>query len=376
MLFKDVIGHDLVKQELQRGLISKKIAHCQLISGPEGSGALPLAVAYARAILCNVDSEKSKSCNLKVSELKHPDLHFVYPVANNHEVKSRAISSDFIVNWREFLSLSPYGNLFEWYSAIGVENKQGKIGKDEAEDLIKKISLKPFEGGWKVGIIWMAEKMNPSATNKLLKLIEEPPEKTLFLFVSENDSLIMDTLISRCQKISLSKIPKALINKSLVDRGYSKELSNKASIACDGSYNSALSFVKGRENEIIFEQWFQSWVRSAFKVKKNRESVLELIEWSNSLSKKGRETQKKFLIYSLEIFRQALLTNYGLKEITSYSPSNDFNFAAFSAFISGVNIEGLSDELEKACFQIQSNGNPKMIFMDLSLKLTRLIHNN
>ena len=376
MLFKDVIGHDLVKQELQRSLISKKIAHCQLISGPEGSGALPLTIAYARAILCNGVSEKSETCNLKVSELKHPDLHFVYPVANNQEVKSKAISSDFILNWREFLSSNPYGNLFEWYSAIGIENKQGKIGKDEAEDLIKKISLKPFEGGWKVAIVWMVEKMNPSATNKLLKLIEEPPEKTLFLFVSENDSLLMDTLVSRCQKISLNKIAKELINKALIGKGFSKELSNKASIDSNGSYNKALSFVKGRKNEIIFEQWFQSWVRSAFKVKKNRESVLELVEWSNSLSKKGRETQKKFLLYSLEIFRQALLNNYGLKKITSYSPSDDFNFSAFSAFISGANIEGLSDELEKACFQIQSNGNPKMIFMDLSLKLTRLIHNN
>lgn len=376
MLFRDIVGHDLVKQELQRSLVSKKTAHCQLISGPEGSGALPLAIAYARQVLCNGLAEKSESCNLKVSELKHPDLHFVYPVANNQEVKSKAISSDFISNWREFLSLSPYGNLFDWYSAIGIENKQGKIGKDEAEDLVKKISLKSYEGGWKAVVIWMAEKMNPSATNKLLKLIEEPPDKTLFLFVSENDSLLMDTLISRCQRINLSKIPTALINKSLIDKGFSKELSNKASIACNGSYNNALSFIKGRESEVVFEQWFQSWVRSAFKVKKNKESILELVEWSNNLSKKGRETQKKFILFSLEVFRQALLTNYGLKKMTYYTPSGDFNFSAFSAFINGANIEGLSSELEKACFQIQSNGNPKMIFMDLSLKLTRLIHNS
>lgn len=376
MLFRDVIGHDLVKQELQRSFVSGKISHCQLISGPDGSGALPLAVAYARQVLCNGFAEKSESCNLKVSELKHPDLHFVYPVANNHEVKSKAISSNFISNWREFLSKSPYGNLFDWYTTLGIDNKQGKIGKDEAEDLIKKISLKSYEGGWKVVVIWMAEKMNPSATNKLLKVIEEPPEKTLFLFVSENDSLLMDTLISRCQKINLNKIPKELINKALINKGFSKELSLKASTACNGSYNNALSFIKGRESEVVFEEWFQSWVRSAFKVKKNKESVLELVEWSNNLSKKGREVQKKFLLYSLEIFRQALLTNYGLKKMTYYSPSTNFNFSAFSAFINGGNIEGLSNELEKAYSQIQSNGNPKMIFMDLSLKLTRLIHNN
>ena len=186
----------------------------------------------------------------------------------------------------------------------------------------------------------------------------------------------MDTLISRCQKINLNKIPKELINKALINKGFSKELSLKASTACNGSYNNALSFIKGRESEVVFEEWFQSWVRSAFKVKKNKESVLELVEWSNNLSKKGREVQKKFLLYSLEIFRQALLTNYGLKKMTYYSPSTNFNFSAFSAFINGGNIEGLSNELEKAYSQIQSNGNPKMIFMDLSLKLTRLIHNN
>lgn len=376
MLFRDVIGHDLVKQELQRSLVSEKTPHCQLITGPEGSGALPLAIAYARQVLCCSYAQNPESCNLKVSELKHPDLHFIYPVANNQNVKTKAISSDFISQWREFLSSKPYGNLFDWYSSIGIENKQGKIGKDEAEDIIKKISLKSYEGGWKVVVIWMAEKMNPSATNKLLKMIEEPPENTLFLFVCENDSLLMDTLVSRCQRINLNKIPKTLINKALINKGFSEETSIKASIASNGSYNYALSFINGRENEIVFEEWFQSWVRSAFKVKKNKESLLELVQWSNNLSKQGRETQKKFLVYSLEIFRQALLTNYGLKKITYYIPSTDFNFSAFSSFIGGANIEGLSNELEAAFLQIQSNGNPKMIFMDLSLKLTRLIHNN
>ena len=222
----------------------------------------------------------------------------------------------------------------------------------------------------------MAEKMNPSATNKLLKLIEEPPEKTLFLFVAQDDLLLMDTLLSRCQRIRLNKIPNAVIRKALVDKGFSSELSNKATIKSSGSYNKALSFVKGKENDTTFEGWFQSWVRSAFKVKKNKEAVLELIEWSNILSKSGRETQKNFISYSLEVFRQALLNNYGLNEITYYAPTTDFNFDSFSSFISGANIEEISRELEKAHIHVQSNGNPKMIFTDLSLKLTRLIHKN
>ena len=376
MLFRDIIGHTFIKKELQRNLTLGRIPHCQLICGPEGSGALPVAIAYARQVICNELDQKTEFCNLKISELKHPDLHFVYPVANNQDVKSKAISSSFITNWREFLSLNPYGNLFEWYMSIGIENKQGKIGKDEAENLIKKMSLKSYEGGWKAVIIWMAEKMNPSATNKLLKLIEEPPEKTLFIFVAEDELLLMDTLVSRCQRINLNKIPNDLIKKALIDKGFSNELANKASLESNGSYNKAFSFAKGKESDSVFEKWFQSWVRSAFKVKKNKEAVLELVDWSKTVSKSGRETQKKFIAYSLEIFRQALLLNYGISELTFYSPSTDFNFDSFSKFIGGANIEEISLELENAYIQIQSNGNPNMIFTDLSLKLTRLIHKN
>ena len=376
MLFRDIIGHTFIKKELQRNLTLGRIPHCQLICGPEGSGALPLAIAYARQVICNELDQKTEFCNLKISELKHPDLHFVYPVANNQDVKSKAISSSFITNWREFLSLNPYGNLFEWYMSIGIENKQGKIGKDEAENLIKKMSLKSYEGGWKAVIIWMAEKMNPSATNKLLKLIEEPPEKTLFIFVAEDELLLMDTLVSRCQRINLNKIPNDLIKKALIDKGFSNELANKASLESNGSYNKAFSFAKGKESDSVFEKWFQSWVRSAFKVKKNKEAVLELVDWSKTVSKSGRETQKKFIGYSLEVFRQALLLNYGISELTFYSPSTDFNFDNFSKFIGGANVEEISLELENAYIQIQSNGNPNMIFTDLSLKLTRLIHKN
>lgn len=376
MLFRDIIGHTFIKKELQRNLTLGRIPHCQLICGPEGSGALPVAIAYARQVICNELDQKAEFCNLKISELKHPDLHFVYPVANNQDVKSKAISSSFITNWREFLSLNPYGNLFEWYMSIGIENKQGKIGKDEAENLIKKMSLKSYEGGWKAVIIWMAEKMNPSATNKLLKLIEEPPEKTLFIFVAEDELLLMDTLVSRCQRINLNKIPNDLIKKALIDKGFSNELANKASLESNGSYNKAFSFAKGKESDSVFEKWFQSWVRSAFKVKKNKEAVLELVDWSKTVSKSGRETQKKFIAYSLEIFRQALLLNYGISELTFYSPSTDFNFDSFSKFIGGANVEEISLELENAYIQIQSNGNPNMIFTDLSLKLTRLIHKN
>ena len=295
-------------------------------------------------------------------------------MANTLEIKSRAISSHFLPSWREFINTSPYGSLFDWYGRLGIENKQGKIGKDEAEDLIKKLSLKSYEGGWKCVIVWMAEKMNSSATNKLLKLIEEPPQNTVFLFVSEAPSLLMDTLLSRCQRIDLKKISVQEIEKALLDKGFSLEVSKRAALASNGNYNKALSFANGSENEALFEGWFQSWVRSAFKVRQNKEAVLELVDWSKKVSKSGRETQKSFISYSLEVFRQAMLTNYSLSQITAHRPSTGFDFQSFSKYVGGANIEEVFTELEKAYSQIQSNGNPNMIFSDLSLKLTRLIH--
>ncbi len=374
MLFRDIIGNESAKKELSRISSSGKIPHSQLISGPGGSGVLPMAIAYGRGILCSPQVKNADACNIKFSALKHPDLHFVFPVANTVEIKSRAISSHFLPSWREFVNSNPYGNLFDWYTRLGIENKQGKIGKDEAEDLIKKLSLKSYEGGWKCVIVWMPEKMNASATNKLLKLIEEPPKNTVFLFASESPHLLMDTLLSRCQRIDLKKISVQEIEKALLEKGFSVELSKRAALASSGDYNKALSSANGSENEILFEAWFQSWVRSAFKVKQNKEAVLELIDWSKKISKSGRETQKSFISYSLEVFRQALLTNYGVGQIATHTPSTDFNFKSFSKYVSGANIEDVFIELEKAYLQIQSNGNANMVFSDLSLKLTRLIH--
>ena len=167
-----------------------KISHCQLFASPPGCGSLPMALAYARKIITN-NSPFPESCNKMLANLTHPDLHFIYPVINTSEFKSKAVSSNFLPTWRDFINTSPYGGIYDWYSFAGFENKQGKIGVDEAENLVKKMSLKSFKGGWKCAIIWMAETINVSATNKLLKLIEEPPEKTLFIFVAENQELML-----------------------------------------------------------------------------------------------------------------------------------------------------------------------------------------
>ncbi len=374
MLLTDVIGNLKVKKSLLKSLSQQRVPHSKLFFGSRGSGALPLAIAFARLVLCKNKADNN-SCHIKASKFQHPDLHFIYPVSQTKIVKTKAISQNFIKEWREFLLESPYGNLLEWYEKIEIENKQGKIGKDEANDIIKKINLKPFEGGWKCVVIWMAETMNASATNKLLKIVEEPPKKTLFLFVCEKTDGLLDTLISRCQKVEVQSPTSVEIEEALIGKGYSELESKKASVYCGRDYSLALSLIKGRYRYSDFELSFQNWVRMSFKVKTRPEALLELVEWSKTVSKTGREVQKSFLLFAIETFRQAFLTNENLQQITSIEEKSDFNFNAFSNYVTQNNISEIYAELEEAYFHIESNGNPNIVFSDLSLKLTRLIHN-
>ena len=373
VLFSDVIGNELAKKSLENSLAQKRVSHSQLFLGPKGSGALPLAIAFARLLICQ-NTKDNSNCNIKISKFQHPDLHFVYPVSQTNSVKSKAVSENFINEWREFLTSNAYGDLIEWYNKIGVENKQAKIGKDEANEIIKKVSLKPFEGGWKCVIVWMAEKMNSSATNKLLKIVEEPPKQTLFLFVCETTDNLLDTLVSRCQITQLFSPKPKEIEKSLMKKGYSESDSKRATSLSGGNYSIAISVVKGNYTHKVFEESFQIWVRLAFKVKSNLESLLELIDWSNKISKQGRENQKSFLIFCTEYFRQAFLTNNNLDHLTNFEKNSNFNFSGFSRYITSNNIEEIHNELEMAYSQIESNGNPNIIFSDLSLKLTKLLH--
>ena len=371
MLFNDVIGQSSLKDELKKSHVQGRVAHSQLFISPEGTGGLSLALAFARMIIEN--SSFFEGTSYKLSELKHPDLHFLFPTAANKDVKSKASSTLFLNEWREFVNSDPYGNLFDWYLKLGVENKQGKIGTDDVEDLVKKMSLKSYEGGWKVAIIWMAEKLNQVATNKLLKLIEEPPKKTLFIFVCEKEGALLDTLVSRCQISKLGPIKRSEIESFLIKKGIEKSIAKSSSINAEGNLRRALKNAYNNENEKIFEEWFLKWLRTAFMVRHNKEEVLELIAWSKTISKTGREVQKSFLEFSLGVFRSALLKNYGINSLVNFEPKTDLNFESFSKYVTGNNIEEIHSEIEGSIVAIQANGNPNMIFMDLSLKLTRLI---
>lgn len=379
MDFSEVLGHQHIKSHLLKTIETGRIAHAQLFTGANGTGLLPMAIAYASALLCSHYEEGSpeySSCKNKTAKLAHPDLHFVYPVNTSEIAKKNAVSDDYAEAWRRFVLENPYASLFEWLQSLGIENKQGNISKYEAENISKKLALKAFEGGYKVLIIWMAENMNSECANKILKLVEEPTDKTLLLLLAEREEQIISTIRSRCQKLAFPLLSEADISEALTTKmKIGEPMASQTARRARGNYNSALQLLEEAGTDEVFERWFIDWVRTAFKAKGNKGAIHNLLDWSNELAGQGRETQKKFLAYCSDIFRQALLKNYGADPLL-YFEANDatFSLAKFAPFVHQNNIFEITSALEDASYHIERNGNAKIIFTDLSIKLTRLIH--
>ena len=382
MLFKDILGQIHIKNHLTKSAEAGRIPHAQLFVGPEGSGTLPMAIAYAQYLLCgNVGGEnagENTACNLKFEHFSHPDLHFVFPVATTDGIKSHPVSDHFMVEWRQFLSESPYGSLFDWLRNLGIQNKQGLISVDEATDINKKLALKAYEGGYKVMIIWMADKMNGPSANKLLKLLEEPPAKTVFILITENIGDLLQTIVSRCQVIDFIGLSESVIAEALVSRENCDPIqAKKIAHQSEGNYNKALHIFRKENDEFPFDEWFVEWVRSAFRAKGNAAAINDLIAWSEKIAATGRETQKQFLHYCIHFFRQALMLNYQANELVFLETNvPKFELEKFAPFVNGANITDIYKELEEAIYHIERNGNSKIILTDLSIKLTRLIHKN
>ena len=375
MNFTEILGQEHLKSHLIKSTDNGRVSHAQLFVGKEGAGVLPMAIAYAQYILVS-SSPNPEITTIKCEKLMHPDLHFAFPVATNDRIKSKPVSNDFLEEWREFVKNKPYGNLFEWLQSIGVENKQGQIGVDEAEQIVKALKLKSYEGGYKVMIIWMAEKMNTAASNKLLKLIEEPPEKTVFLLVAEDEQQIITTIKSRCQILHFPLLSNEAIEKGLIElQGTDQPIAAQIAHQADGNFNKALHLLHNDNADEQFEQWFITWIRAAFKAKGNAAVIQNLISWSETIAKSGRETQKRFLNYCLQFFRQAMLLNYSADSLVFLEPkTRGFKLEKFAPFIHSGNILDITKELNDAIYHIERNGNAKIILLDLSIKLTRLLH--
>ena len=382
MLFSEILGQEYIKNHLTKSALSGRIPHAQLFVGPEGCGTLAMAIAYAQFVLCNNSETKNTggndSCNLKFQSLTHPDLHFVYPNVTNEDIKTKPKSADFIMDWREFVLQNPYGSLFDWYKHLGVQNKQGEIRVDDAQDILKSLALKSYEGGYKVMIVWMADKMNIAASNKLLKLLEEPPEKTLFILISESEEDIIQTIRSRCQVLRFGALPEIIISKALIERHQIDPASaSKIAHQAQGNYNKALQILNNETDDLPFEKWFVDWVRAAFRAKGNATAIQDLISWSEEIAGLGREGQKQFLNYCIVMFRQAMLFNYQTNNLVYVEPTVEkFTWDKFAPFVNGNNINAIFSELSDAIYHIERNGNAKIILTDLSIKLTRLIHKN
>jgi len=379
MLFSEVLGLDHIKNHLITSVQNGRVPHAQLFVG---QGVLPIAIAYAQYLLCgnsgNENTGGNDSCNLKINKLSHPDLHFVYPVGINDTIKKHPVSAHFAEEWRAFVLNNPYANLYDWFHYIGIEKKQGQISVDEAQEMVKSLSLKAYEGGFKVMIIWMADKMNTSCANKILKLLEEPPEKTVFILIADDEEQLLTTITSRCQVLKIPLLPEEVVAQGLVEREETTyEIAKDFARQASGDFNKALQLFNNRSEDGQFEDWVIFWVRAAFRAKGNKSVINDLLVWSDTLAGTGREVQKKFLDYCVSFFRQALLLNYKAPSLVYLQFKNPkFALEKFAPFVHGSNILEIIEALETANYHIERNGNPKIIFTDLSIQLTRLLHKN
>lgn len=373
MQFKEVVGHKKIKEKLIHTIKENRVSHAQLFLGAEGSGNLALAIAYAQYLSCE-DKQSDDSCGVcrsctKFQKLVHPDLHFVYPVSTSKTVKKDPISDDYIAQWREAIIENPYINQSKWYEIIDVENKQGIISKNESYEILKKLNLKTFESEYKIMIIWLAEKMNAFAANKLLKLIEEPPEKTLFLLVVENTEQILQTILSRTQLFKIPKVDNESMQKALCDNeGLTIEKANDIAHLANGNYFNALNLINSAEEDSYNFDNFAQIMRLSFQRK-----VIELIEWVDEISRIGREKQKSFLVYAIRLTRENFMLNIKNKELV-YLTKKELEFSEkFSQFIDQDNVYQIYDALNRAHSDIEMNAYNKIVFLDLALKIIKLI---
>ena len=369
MLFDEITGHKKVIEHLKNTVINQKVSHAQLFSGPEGAGILSVAIAYAQYVLCS-QSKETDICEKRIKDFNHPDLHFVFPVSTTPTVK-KPISKSFISDWRAFLNESDFGTIQEWYEKIGIEKKVGLISKDEAEDIVKTMSLRAFEGGYKVMIIWKPELMNITTANKLLKLIEEPTGKSLFILVTEDEEAIIKTIQSRTQIVHFNKISNTDVSNYLLDNF--EILGSKAkdiAVQSNGNISKAVSIISDSHSDSEFQELFVNWVRASF-----RADLKMLVNWSDVMAKKGKQFQINFLKFATRVFRQALLENYEATELSFLKfDVEGFKFENFISYVHGQNITDMMNEMDLAIFHIERNGNAKIILLDLSVKITRGLH--
>ncbi|HMR17985.1 MAG TPA: hypothetical protein PKA53_01685 [Sphingobacterium sp.] len=369
MQFKDIIGHQSIKEHLINTVKDNRVSHAQLFLGPEGSGSLALAAAYAQFVNCE-SRQGSDSCGQcpscrKYEKLIHPDLHFSYPF---YAKGKDDVAANYIQDWRQAFLSNPYMGLSHWRDQLEADNKQANINIAEAHDIIKKLGLKAFEAEYKVLIMWLPEYLDTQG-NALLKLIEEPPAKTLFLLVSENQDKILNTIISRTQLVKIQKLTHDEIKNYLIAHHHlDSGVANEIAFIADGNMQEALNLIHQRSRENKTFDLLVNWLRQI--VTDNGDKLIPLCE--EELSKLGRENQKSFLLYALNMMRQIILMQQGLKDLVFLQQEELAFVERFSELFQFEQLNKAIGLLEKAHYGIERNGNPKILFLDLSLQLVLL----
>jgi len=367
MQFNRIIGHQALKEQLVSTVKENRVSHAQLFLGPEGSGSLALALAYAQFINCE-DRQATDSCGkcsscIKYEKLIHPDLHFSYPFFAK---KPDETASTYMEEWRKAFLANPYLSLNHWRGQLEAENKQANINIAEAHDIIKKLSLKAFEAEYKVLIMWLPEYLDTQG-NALLKLIEEPPAKTLFLLVAENQDKILNTIISRTQLVKVNKLGHEELASYLVqEKQLSPDRANEIAFIADGNIQEAIDQITEETNSHfdLLIRWFR------FIVTDSGLNIIQLCE--EELGKLGRENQKIFIMYCINVLRQIVLIQNGASNML-FLKGQELEFVQKFSEITGIEqlVEAI-DLFEKTHYSIERNANPKILFLDLSLQLVLL----
>ena len=391
MVFKDIIGQASVKAHLIDMVQQNRLSHALLFLGKEGSGALPLAINFAQFVVSQPAASEPVAdlfggftameagpaykspedlaedpSYLRAAKLLHPDLHFSYPVISK-KPGEKPVSADYISDWRDFYLQFPYGNIYDWLQFIGAENKQGNITAEECNDIIHKLSLKSFESAYKVLVLWMPEYLGKEG-NKLLKLIEEPPPNTLFILVAESEEQILPTLLSRCQLIKVPLLSNEEVEEALFERAKaSKETASQIAGIAEGNYREALQLLQHSEED--WHSYLREWLNATLKG-----GPIAQVKFTEEAAKLGREKQKQFLQYGLEIFRDALMFNFGERGLVRLSGPDKAFLEKFAPFINQHNYEALVEEFNSNYYNIERNANPKILFLDLLLTANELIN--
>jgi len=373
MLFKEIIGQQEVKEKLLRLVRDDRTPHAMMLFGPEGSGKLALGVALTQYLACN-DRQQDDSCGvcpscIKFGKLVHPDLHFVVPVLKTGSMTAPPVSDDYAVAWREALLADFYLTESQWYESLGAENKQGIINVKESENIIRKLGFKPYESDYRMVVIWLPEKMNQPAANKLLKLIEEPPEKTLILMVSEHTGRILPTILSRTQLFHVPPVSEADLREGLTKLGQAdQQLLEDAVLRANGNMSIALMTLRQDDVERQHFELFTELMRLCYA-----RDIIQVNGWVERVAGMGRERQKQVIDYSLRLLRENFMLHME-HETLNYMSAKESEFSSkFSPFIHEGNVHALAEAFTLAGNHIEANGNARIILMDLSIGVIRLL---